>query len=161
VSAKRNPPKSTLAQKSHGSEIPRGDEFKTCRLEIWQVPGRQAPAVDARYGRDHSVGRGHGAALSERGTHNVPVDERGGLREWEDPVGKTVAPGGQALLQVRGPLVGANFPMPKAISAIVTVGNASSTSFRTSQAITAGFGVLRIVSEMTLVSTKIKAPVLD
>src|ERR1700747_2596163 len=51
--------------------------------------------------------------------------------------------------------------MPKAISAIVTVGNASSASLRTSQAITAGFGVLRKVSEMTLVSRKIKAPVLD
>jgi hypothetical protein len=51
--------------------------------------------------------------------------------------------------------------MPKAISAIVTVGNASSASFRTSQAITAGLGALRSVSEMTLVSRKIKAPVLD
>ena len=51
--------------------------------------------------------------------------------------------------------------MPKAISAMLTVGNASSASLRTSQAITAGFGLLRSVSEMTLVSKKIKAPVPD
>jgi hypothetical protein len=51
--------------------------------------------------------------------------------------------------------------MPKAISAIVTAGNASSASFRTSQAITAGFGVWRRVSEMTLLSRKIKSPVRD
>jgi hypothetical protein len=51
--------------------------------------------------------------------------------------------------------------MPKAISAIVTAGNASSASLRTSRAITARFGVLRSVSEMTLVSRKIKALVPD
>jgi hypothetical protein len=142
-------------------EIPRTDEFEACRFEVRQVPGRQAAAVDARNGGDHSVGRGHGSALSERCTHDVAVGERGGLRKGEDPVGKTVAPGGQSLLQARGPLVGANFPMPKAISAIVTAGNASSASLRTSQAITAGFGVLRSVSDMTFVSRKIKAPVPD
>ena len=39
--------------------------------------------------------------------------------------------------------------MPKAISAIVTPGGASSASFRTSRAITAGFGILRSVSKIT------------
>jgi hypothetical protein len=110
------------------------------------------PPLMCGNGCDHSLGRGHGAALSERGAHDVAVGERGGFREREDPVGKTVAPGGQALLQAGGPL---------AISAIVTAGYASSASFPTSQAITAGFGVLRSVSEITLVSRKIKAPVPD
>jgi len=89
---------------------PRRDEFETCRFEVRQVPGRQASAVEARNGRDHSVGHGHGSALSEGCTHDVAVGERGGFREGEDPVGKTVAPRGQALLQARGPLVGENFP---------------------------------------------------
>jgi hypothetical protein len=48
------------------SEIPRTDQFKTCRFEVRHVPGRQAPAIDAGNGRDHSVGCGHGSALSER-----------------------------------------------------------------------------------------------
>ena len=153
-------PRAGSAALRRASEIPRTDEFKSCRFEVRQVPGRQPPAVDARNGRDHSVGRGHRAALAERRAHDVAVGERGGFREGEDPVGKTVAPGGQSLLQARGPLVGRIFPIPKAISAIVAVGNASSASLRTSQAITAGFGVWRSVSEMTLVSRKIKAPVL-
>jgi hypothetical protein len=66
--------------------------------------------MDARNGRNHSVGRGHGSALSERCTHDVAIGERGGFGERENPVGKTVAPGGQALLQAHGPLVGTNFP---------------------------------------------------
>ena len=80
------------------SEIPWTDQFKTCRFKVRQVPGRQAPAVDSRYGRDHSIGRGHWPALSERRTHDVAVTERGGFREGEDSVGKTVASGSQALL---------------------------------------------------------------
>jgi len=48
-----------------------------------------------------------------------------------------------------------------ALLSIVTVGSASSASFRTSQASNAGFGVLRSVSEMTLMSRKIKVPVPD
>jgi hypothetical protein len=119
------------------------------------------PPLMCGNGCDHSLGRGHGAALSERGAHDVAVGERGGFREGEYPVRKTVAPGAQALLQACGPPVGRIFPIPKAISAIVTVGNASSASFRTSQAITAGFGILRSVFEMKLVSRKIKAPVPD
>jgi hypothetical protein len=99
--------------------------------------------------------------LSESCTHDVAVGDLGGFREGENPVGKTVTPRGQALLQARGPLVGANFPDVEGDLRIVTVGNANSASFRTSQAITAGFGVLRSVSEMTLVSRKIKAPVPD
>ena len=35
----------------------------------------------------------------ERGAYDVAVGERRGLREGEDPIGKTVAPGGQALRQ--------------------------------------------------------------
>ena len=46
--------------------------------------------------------------------------------------------GGQACSRRAGRWSGRIFPMPKAISAIVTVGNASSASSRTSQAITAG-----------------------
>jgi hypothetical protein len=92
------------------SEIPRANELKTCRFKVRQVPGRQAPAVDPCNGRDHSVGRGHGSALSERCAHDVAVGECRGFREREDPVGKTVAPRGQPLLQASGPLVGANFP---------------------------------------------------
>ena len=51
--------------------------------------------------------------------------------------------------------------MPKAISAIVTVGSASSASCLSSQLVTEGSGDLRRVSETTLVSRKIKvrAPV--
>lgn len=141
------------------SEVPWTDEFESRRFEVGQVPGRQAPAVNMRDGGDHPIGRSHWSALSQRCTHDVAIGEGGSFREREDPVGKTVAPGRQALLQARCPLVGANFPMPKAISAIVTVGNASSAPFRTSQAITPRFGVLRSLSEMTLVSRKIKAPV--
>jgi len=33
------------------SEIPRTGQFKTCRCKVRQVPGRQAPAVDARNGQ--------------------------------------------------------------------------------------------------------------
>ena len=72
-----------------------------------------------------------------------------------------MAPGSEALLQACARASGRILPMPKAISAMLTVGNASSASLRTSQAITAGFGLLRSVSEMTLVSKKIKAPVPD
>jgi hypothetical protein len=50
--------------------------------------------------------------------------------------------------------------MPKQISEIVTVGNPSSASFRTSQASTLASGASRKVSETKLVSTKIKDPVL-
>src|SRR5207244_679320 len=140
-----------------GSEIPRGDEFETRRFEVRQVAGRQAPAVEAHNGRDHSVGRCHGAALSQRCTHNVAVGERGGFGEREDPVGKAVAPSGQALLQAQGPLVGANSPDTEAIFAMVTVDNASSALCRTSQAIT---GLVQRLRDK-LVSRKIKAPVLD
>jgi hypothetical protein len=72
-----------------GSEVPRADEFKACRREVRKVPRRQATAIDARDCRDHSVGRGHGPALSERCTHDVAIGERGGFRQGEDPVGKT------------------------------------------------------------------------
>jgi hypothetical protein len=83
------------ARRPAASEIPRTDQFETCRFEVREVPGRQAPAVDARNGGDHSVGGDHGSALSERCTHDVAAGERGAFREGEDPVGKTVAPGGQ------------------------------------------------------------------
>jgi len=55
------------------SEIPRTDELETCRFKVRQVPGRQAPSVDPDNGRDHSVRRAHGSALSER---SGPVDSR-------------------------------------------------------------------------------------
>jgi hypothetical protein len=124
-------------------------------------PGRQASAVDARNGGDHPVGRGHGSTLPQRRAHDVAVGERGGFREREDPVGKTVAPGGEALLQARGPPVETDFPDAKGDLGNRTVGKASSASLRTSQAITAGSGVLRSASEMKMVSKKIKAPVPD
>jgi hypothetical protein len=66
------------------SEIPRTDELKTCRFQVRQVPGRQTPAVDARNGRDHSVPRGQGSALSQCCTHHLAVGERGGFRKVED-----------------------------------------------------------------------------
>ena len=143
------------------SEIPRADELETCRCEVRQVPGRQASDVDARNRRDHPVGRGHRPALLECGAHDVAVGKGRSFGERKDPVGKTVTPRREPLLQACGPPVGTSLPMPKAISAIVTVGRANSASLRTSQAITDGFGVLRSVSEMTLVSRKIRAPVPD
>ena len=140
------------------SEIPRADELEACRCAVRQVPGRQAPAVGARNRCDHPVGRGHRPALLECGAHDVAVGKGRSFGERKDPVGKTVTPRREPLLQACGPPVGTSLPMPKAISAIVTVGRANS-ALRTSQAITDGFGVLRSVSEMTLVSRKIKAPV--
>jgi hypothetical protein len=77
----------SVTRPTKASEIPRAYKFKTRRFEVRQVPGRQAAAVEARNGRDHSVGRGHGSALSECCTHDVVV-EGGSFREGEDPVGK-------------------------------------------------------------------------
>ena len=91
------------------SEIPWTDQFKTCRFKVRQVPGRQSPAVDSRYGRDHSIGRGHWQALSERRTHDVAVGKGRSFGERKDPVGKTVTPRREPLLQACGPLVGTNF----------------------------------------------------
>jgi hypothetical protein len=97
----------------------------------------------------------------ERGAHDVAVGERRGFCEGEDPIGKRWRQEAKPCSKRAALWSGRIFPMPKAISAIVTAGGASSASFRTSQAITAGLGVLRSVSEITLVSRKIKAPVLD
>ena len=72
------------------SEIPRTDEFEIGRFKIRQVPGRQAPAIDARNGRDHPVGRSHGSALAERSIHDVAISELDGFRGGENPVGETV-----------------------------------------------------------------------
>jgi hypothetical protein len=116
------------------------------------VPGRQAPAIDARNGCYHSVGRGHRSALAKRYAHDVAVGECRGFGEGEDPVGKRWRQEAKPRSKRAALWSGRISPIPKAISAIVAVGNASSASFRTSQAITAGFDVLRIVSEMTLVA---------
>jgi hypothetical protein len=79
------------------SKIPRTDELKFRRFEVGQVPRRQTPAVDARNGCNHSIGRGHGSAASERCGHDVAVGECRGFGEEKDAVGKTVALGVQAL----------------------------------------------------------------
>ena len=39
------------------------------------------PPFDPHSGRDHSVGRSHGSALSKRGAHDLVVGERGGFLE--------------------------------------------------------------------------------
>lgn len=81
--------------------------------------------------------------------------------EAKDPIGKAVAPIGQAAVQPGGSLIRVNILDAESISAIVTAGSPNSASFRTRQATTAGSGVLRSVSETTLVSRKIKVPARD
>ena len=58
--------------------------------------------IDAHKGCDHPIGRGHRSALLERYAHVSPKASAGASVEGR-PVGKTVTPGGYALLQARRP----------------------------------------------------------
>ncbi len=120
----------------------------------WFRVARRPPLMRADDG-DHATGAVIARTLSERSAHAVAMDEGGCFRGSEGPVGKPVShdakpcSGRAALRRERV------FPIPKAISAIVTL-DARSASLRTSRATTPWPGILRTVSSIILVSSKLR-----